>query len=112
MRTNLTGADAAFQVEGTGHCMPRELLCRYVGQEGRGIDVDGMAARGPQDGDAGVHQALSQKARGGNAILQVALQRQPDCQALPAVRAHSGRRVAEHARQTVVADNFKLGCNG
>ena len=83
MRTNLTGAHAAFQVESAGHRMSRERLRRDVGKEGGGINVDGVAAWGPQDGDARVHQALPQEACGGNAVLQVALQRQPDRQALP-----------------------------
>ena len=32
-RTNLTGADAAFKVEGARHCMPREGCDWDVGQE-------------------------------------------------------------------------------
>ena len=109
--TNLTGPDTAFQVEGAGDCMPRELLCWDVGQKSGGIDIDGMAARGPQDRDAGCHQALPQKACGGHAILQVALQRQQGRQALPTIRAHSGGGAAERARQAALAGNFKLGCN-
>ena len=41
---------------------------------------------GHRDRDAGFHQALPQEAGGGDAILQVALQRQADCQALPNIR--------------------------
>ena len=61
-RTNLTGADAAFQVEGARHCMPWEGCDRYVRQESRGIDVDGMAARRPQNGDPCPHQTLTKEA--------------------------------------------------
>ena len=111
VRTYLTGADTAFQVEGAGDRMPRERLRRDVGQEGGGVDVDGVAAWGPQDGDAGVHQALPQEARGGDAVLQIALQCQPHCEALLTTKAPGGAGAAERARQAVPAGDFEPGCN-
>jgi hypothetical protein len=50
---DLDAPDAALAVEGDRERLGRELELRDVRQELPGVDVDGVAARGAHDGDAG-----------------------------------------------------------
>ncbi len=72
--TDFDGADASLQIQRAGNGLAGKLGLGDVRQERPRINIDGVAARGRQDGDACPLQPLSQIPCGGYAILQVVLQ--------------------------------------
>ncbi len=70
---DLDGADAALQVEAHDQRLTGKLVAGHVGQEAQGIQVDGVAARRLDDGDASLQQPVGQVLGMGQAVGQVVL---------------------------------------
>jgi hypothetical protein len=66
-------ADAALQVEFAGQSYAGKLLCRDVGEERAGVNINGVAAWGLHNGDARGGNVIAKVSGGGNAVAQIIL---------------------------------------
>ncbi len=72
-RADLTGADAAFEVQGDRQRLPGELALRDVRQQLAGVQVDGVSAGRLDDRDALFDQPVADEGGLLEAVAQVAL---------------------------------------
>ncbi len=70
---DLAAADPALVVEGDGQRLAGVVERRDVGEEGPGVEVDGVAADRPDDGHARLRQRLAEIGGAGDPVAQVVI---------------------------------------